>query len=421
VSMTNLVFLCHQRVIHPFINSEIHVARSRFSSIHYVTLKLDDDNLNVGKGENVRIEQVTTLLWYLALLRLPLMLLRTESLANIVAAIRAKKFGWRFVRHHVAHLMYAEVLKMRADQVIKECLVKSKKVYVLACWFSVEAYAAAQLKMKYPQILVGSLAHAFEVDHKRNDFIGQSFNRQKHSQLDRITFISRLVYENYYMRVMFGLRLADKNVSIRYLGCRKLYAALNHPSSDNIFRVWSCSSVVSVKRLALMAEALGAWTEGRIEWTHIGGGPLFDDLQTKSATLTSANSLVSVKLLGTKTNDQVHRYFVENQCDIFINLSSSEGLPVSLMECMAYGVPAVVTDVGGNSEIVNAETGFLLPQDFAPQGVCDLLASYRRLHISDKQRYRDAAYKQWVENFDADQTGAEFYDKLLGDLQSQVI
>ncbi|MBI4839347.1 MAG: glycosyltransferase [Nitrospirae bacterium] len=48
--------------------------------------------------------------------------------------------------------------------------------------------------------------------------------------------------------------------------------------------------------------------------------------------------------------------------DIFALASLSEGMPISIMEAMAAGLPVVATDVGGVSELVmDNETGFLVP------------------------------------------------------------
>ena len=48
--------------------------------------------------------------------------------------------------------------------------------------------------------------------------------------------------------------------------------------------------------------------------------------------------------------------------DIFVNLSSNEGMPNSVLEAMACGLPIVATDISGNSElIIEGENGFLVP------------------------------------------------------------
>lgn len=63
--------------------------------------------------------------------------------------------------------------------------------------------------------------------------------------------------------------------------------------------------------------------------------------------------------------------------EVFLLTSFSEGISITLLESMAAGVPSVVTDVGGNCEVVvEAETGFLVPIDDdrqMAQRVCTLL------------------------------------------------
>ena len=47
--------------------------------------------------------------------------------------------------------------------------------------------------------------------------------------------------------------------------------------------------------------------------------------------------------------------------DVFCLPSLTEGIPVSIMEAMACGVPVIATAVGGVPELVDQQTGMLIP------------------------------------------------------------
>jgi glycosyltransferase involved in cell wall biosynthesis len=82
--------------------------------------------------------------------------------------------------------------------------------------------------------------------------------------------------------------------------------------------------------------------------------------------------------------------------DFFLLPSRSEGLPLSLLEAMTHGLPAVATSVGGIPEVIRSgEHGFLVPVDDAP-ALADAIARLcadptllRRLGDQARTRARD--------------------------------
>jgi glycosyltransferase involved in cell wall biosynthesis len=47
--------------------------------------------------------------------------------------------------------------------------------------------------------------------------------------------------------------------------------------------------------------------------------------------------------------------------DLYVNSSVHEGLSVTILEAMSAALPVVATQVGGNPELVSADTGVIVP------------------------------------------------------------
>lgn len=87
----------------------------------------------------------------------------------------------------------------------------------------------------------------------------------------------------------------------------------------------------------------------------IGDGPLRADLERQVSELDLRRS---VRFLGTR--DDVPELLAA--LDVVVLCSLSEGLSLTLLEQSAAGKPMVVTDVGGNQEIIkDGQTGLLVP------------------------------------------------------------
>lgn len=75
--------------------------------------------------------------------------------------------------------------------------------------------------------------------------------------------------------------------------------------------------------------------------------------------------------------------------DVFLLSSFTEGVSITLLEAMANGVPAVVTDVGGNSEVViDGDTGFLVPLGAEEQMAMRIVELLENSQLSETMSFR---------------------------------
>ncbi|MDO5064002.1 MAG: glycosyltransferase [Actinomyces bowdenii] len=180
-------------------------------------------------------------------------------------------------------------------------------------------------------------------------------------------------------------------------------------------RVVSCSTITEVKRLDLLLEAL-AGSSLPIEWEHFGEGPLRGDLEARAAELLDAPSCpVQLSLHGFVSNTDLVQDYVRQARHVLVNVSSSEGVPVSIMEAMSTGMPVIATDVGGTSELVSTGVnGILLPPNpTAPQ----VLAAVEKVASMSEAEYtalRRGARRTWEERCEATRLYTDFASELSG-------
>lgn len=182
------------------------------------------------------------------------------------------------------------------------------------------------------------------------------------------------------------------------------------PPKNEIFKIVSCSNVIKVKRVELISEALQLLPNYKIEWTHLGGGVLMDNLKKKVKSLPSN---IKVNLKGRVPNPEIYQSYRDIQPHLFINVSSSEGVPVSIMEAMSFGIPCMATDVGGNSEIVTHKNGCLLPPQSTAKEIAQEIERFIQMEDSDYQKYAKETYRTWKEEYNADKNYTEFVELLI--------
>ncbi|NKB25072.1 MAG: glycosyltransferase [Kiritimatiellae bacterium] len=166
---------------------------------------------------------------------------------------------------------------------------------------------------------------------------------------------------------------------------------------DGILRVVSCSLMRRLKRIDLIIEALKL-IEFPVEWTHIGDGPLRSRLEECAKAL-PAN--VQYTFVGQWPNERVLNFYTNSSIDLCLNVSQVEGLPVSIMEALAAGIPVFATDVGGVSELVDENVGRLFHVDVDPRMIAQAIRAYHQSGRA-KQELAIEARKRWQQCVDAD-------------------
>ncbi|MBA2849521.1 glycosyltransferase [Thermosulfuriphilus ammonigenes] len=112
-----------------------------------------------------------------------------------------------------------------------------------------------------------------------------------------------------------------------------------------------------IKNLPLLLEALALSRSAGspLKGLLIGDGPMMAEIKALKERLGLGGSVVLTGYRSDATR-------LLQVADMFVLSSFSEGTSLALLEAMAAGLPCVVTDVGGNPEIVvDGKTGLVVP------------------------------------------------------------
>ena len=275
-------------------------------------------------------------------------------------------------------------------------------------WAKHTALALVWLKNEYPDVKAVTRAHRNDLyrEEAPNGFLsGQSAIISK---LDGVFSISE--HGKDYL-VKRHPDYASK-IQVARLGTRKVdFRAF--PSNDDQIRITTCSGFARVKRLDLAWESLRMLCkriEKPVHWTHIGGGKGQERFQDHCRSASMPN--LEITFTGTLTLDKIMDHYRSNPIDAFLNTSSSEGIPVSIMEAMSCGIPCIAPSVGGVPEIVSsAAGGELFDKNASAEEISEKLA----LVVQDNDNWlhrSEAAYSKWADTYHADSNHSIFAKKL---------
>ncbi len=267
--------------------------------------------------------------------------------------------------------------------------------YFYSYWLGSGTLAASNLPSKIKKVI--SRAHRVDLYEEESPSTFIAFYDAALFACDQVFCISRhgLNYLNTRLPAIQD-RVVLSPLGVRGEGFRPL------PPETNMLRIISCSSLEPQKQPCFLAQCVAvAATKHphvRFIWTHFGDGSLRSNFLSTSKALPSNTDF---DWRGMTSNREVRHFMAETSADVFLNVSLSEGLPVSIMEAMAESIPVAATDVGGTSEIVNSSTGHLLSPHPSIKEVADALASIIA-NPAEWEAKRAEAFNTWLTRFNAD-------------------
>ena len=284
-----------------------------------------------------------------------------------------------------------------------------KNVIVYTYWNDEVTYALQSLKDKYQYKLISRI-HRGDLYKERRPFNYMPLKKQFTNNIDTVYTITQSA--NYYLAKIYGF---DRSIlKLSRLGVDDL-SIETLPSEQNSLHLVSCSFLTEIKQIDKIIESLEILSTKishiNFTWSHLGGGILYKEL-TQLANDKLGNKMnVKFEFLGNLDNKNVYEFYKMNNVDVFVNVSESEGVPVSIMEAMSCHIPIIAPDVGGIKDmVVDGYNGILLKKECLVE---EIVASLKNIAFFKDKNIRENSYKIFLEKYDAKKNYKKFIQDII--------
>ena len=404
----NLFIICNDYpfgIGEPYFENEMIVNESKFNKIYLVIPEFD---INASKQ-----------LFYLPANAVIVPLNIKEGLSKPKAAIKAflstdfyeELFAILFKYRQLPTLARLKTLinyyaksEVFIDRFSKEFIGNITKGDVLYTYWCTEyTYAISKIKAGLGTKAITRI-HGWDVYYERsiNNYLplrGAIFKR-----LDAIYTVSENGRK--YLLNKTSDKFSEK-IKTAYLGTLD-GNYIDTPKSTDL-HIFSLSNIVPVKQLSKIIDALVLINDVHIIWTHIGGGDGLDEFTKEAKSKLKDKANIRYELLGSKHKAEVYQLLTNSGYHCLVNTSNYEGLPVSFMEALSFGIPIIAPNVGGIPEIVeHGVNGFLTEVRPGPQAIANAIRQMAKVNAQEYDAMRKNAYKVWETKFNAAKNYTEF-------------
>jgi len=302
-----------------------------------------------------------------------------------------------------------EITRRWTANLIKKRSVDPNKCILYSYWFDHVATGLAMIKRKFPATKLVSRAHGYDIYEEYYYPYYWPSRPETLEALDALFFASN-AGKNYFRDRYpeYTSKYETAHLGIKDPGF------VSNQSEDGVFRIVSCSYIVAVKRLDLLLDGIAVAArlhpQQKFEWIHFGDGKGRRSLERRMSRKFPFN--VQGRFVGDVPNHEIMRHYRNHPCDVFVNVSETEGgAPVSIQEAISCGIPVVATSVGGNPEIVSDKNGLLLRPDPTPEEIAAALLKLWDNPLLSAEMRKESR-RVWRESYNADVNFRSFAERL---------
>lgn len=312
----------------------------------------------------------------------------------------------QMIKRASAVLRYSARADIFQDAIENLCVEKQIDL-IYTYWCTQATLAAVRVKEKYPQIKVVTRFHGYDLYNERTEELWQPYRREIAQKCDKLIFACQLGQE--YFKDHWQTNGED---FVSFLGCTHMQ--LVRRKQDQPFCLVSCSNLVSLKRVEYIIDALAHLPNSvQVQWHHFGDGPERQSLEEIAGKKLGGLRNIQWKFHGAILNEQINDAYDQLGVELFITTSSTEGVPVTIQEAFAMGIPAIGTAVGGIPElVVDGHTGYLLSEDPEISQVSEAILKFAALSSEEKEKMSENAWKMWHEKCDAEKNACRLTQML---------
>jgi glycosyltransferase involved in cell wall biosynthesis len=284
-----------------------------------------------------------------------------------------------------------------------------ENLVVYTYWNDEATYALQKLKFKYGYKLISRI-HGWDLYKERRLFNYMPLKKHFTNNIDALYTITQSA--NKYLVKTYGFN--NSILKLSRLGVEDL-SIVSLPSEKNKIHIVSCSFLTEVKRVDKIIKSLEILSDKihhiNFKWSHIGDGVLYEKLLHLAKEKLKDKKNVKFEFLGSIDNQKVYEFYRNNNIDVFINVSQSEGVPVSIMEAMSCHIPIIAPNVGGISDMIeDGKSGILLSKEC---DIDEIIDAIKQVDFFKNQKIRKRTYKIFLDKYHARKNYSRFIKDLI--------